>query len=85
VSLDFFCLKHLPAGDPLHNRYVLTDIGGVIVPYGLAEYKPGEVHEAKDDLMPMLKGIYSERHQQYVKKVGIDIVLGPIPIVGSAK
>lgn len=85
MSLDFFCLKHPPAGDPLHNRYVLTDIGGVIVPYGLAEYKPGEVHEAKDDLMPMPKGIYSERHHQYVKKVGLDIVLGPIRIEGIAR
>lgn len=85
MSLDFYCLKHPDTGDPLHNRYVLTDIGGVIAPYGLAEYKPGETHEAKDDLTPMPKGMYSERYRQYVKKAGIDIVLDPIRIEGNAK
>jgi hypothetical protein len=30
-------------------------------------------------------GMYSERHQQYVKKTGIDIVLGEIRIEGVAK
>jgi hypothetical protein len=84
-SLNFFCLKHPPAGDPLHNRYILTDIGGVIAPYGLAEYKPDMEHEAKDDLMLMSKGIYCERHHQYVSKVGIDVVLGPIRIEGPSK
>ncbi len=85
MSVSFYCLKHPDEGDPLHNRYVLTDIGGVIAPYGLAEYKLGEAHDAKDDLIPMLKGMYSERHQQYVKKAGIDIVLGGIRIEGIAK
>lgn len=85
MSLDFYCLKHPDAGDPLHNRYVLTDIGGVIAPYGLADYKPGEAHGAKDDLTPMPKGMYVNRHRQYVAKVGIDIVLDPIRIEGNAK
>lgn len=85
MSVAFYCLKHPDAGDPLHNRYILTDIGGVVVPYGLAEYKPGEAHDAKDDLIPMPRGMYSERHQQYVKKAGIDIVLGGIRIEGNAK
>lgn len=85
MSVSFYCLKHPDEGDPLHNRYILTDIGGVVVPYGLAEYKPGEAHDAKDDLIPMPKGMYSERHQQYVKKAGIDIVLGGIRIEGNAK
>lgn len=85
MSVSFYCLKHPDAGEPLHNRYVLTDIGGVVVPYGLAEYKPGEAHDAKDDLIPMPKGMYSERNQQYFKKAGIDIVLGEIRIEGNAK
>lgn len=85
MSVSFYCLKHPDAGDPLHNRYVLTDIGGVIAPYGLAEYKRGEAHDAKDDLTPMPKGMYNERHKQYVDKAGIDIVLGEIRIEGHAK
>jgi hypothetical protein len=85
MRLDFYCLKHPDAGDPLHNRYVLTDIGGVIAPYGLADYKPGETHGAKDDLTPMPKGMYVDRHRQYVNKVGIDTVLDPIRIEGPAE
>lgn len=85
MCVSFYCLKHPDGGDPLHNRYILTDIGGVIAPYGLAEYKRGKANDAKDDLTPMPKGMYSERHQQYVKKVGIDIVLGEIQIDGKAE
>jgi len=85
MCVSFYCLKHPDGGDPLHNRYVLTDIGGVIAPYGLAEYRRGKARDAKDDLTPMPKGMYSERHQQYVKKIGIDIVLGEIRIEGNAR
>lgn len=84
MNVDFYCLKNLTGGDPLHNRFVLTDIGGVILPYGLAAYKLDEAHSAQDDLQPMLKGIYEARHQQYVKQKGVDIVLGPIRIEGIA-
>ncbi len=84
MNMDFYCLKHQESGDPLHNRFVLTDIGGVVIPYGLAAYKPDEENSAQDDLQPMLTGIYEARHRQYVDQKGIDIVLGPILIEGTA-
>lgn len=45
----------------------------------------GEIRDAKHDSTPMPIGIYSERHLEYVKKTGIDIVLGEIRIEGNEK
>jgi hypothetical protein len=85
LVLNFYCLQNPIKGDPLHNRFVLTDIGGVIVPYGLDEYKPGEKHEAMDDLQPMQKGIFTDRWAQYGERKGIHIVRAPEQIIGTRK
>jgi len=84
VVMDFYCLTNPERGDPLHNRFVLTDVGGVIVPYGLDDYDSVKAHDAKDDLQPMHKGIYEGRWIQYGERKGIDVVLGPVPIAGAA-
>lgn len=82
--VEFYCLQNPEMGDPLHNRFVLTDVGGVVVPYGLDDYGSGKAHEAKDDLQPMHKGIYEGRWIQYGERKGIDVVLGPVSISGIA-
>ena len=47
--------------DGLHNRYVLTDRGGVILGWGLGAGKPGQ----KDDVSLMDPAVYEQRWGQY--------------------
>jgi len=54
----------------------------VIIPYGLDDYTRAAEHTPRDDLTPMLRGMYEERWKQYMEPAEADIVLGPIPING---
>jgi hypothetical protein len=78
VTVQLIVLRKLARGDPLHNRFVLTDVGGVVLPYGVDDYDREANHSAKDDLIPMPSGMYQERWAQYAHGVGTDIVLGPV-------
>lgn len=70
-------LRKAAFGDPLHNRFVLTDVGAVILPYGIDDYDREDNHSARDDLTPMLQGMYKERWAQYAcGQSGNNIVLG---------
>lgn len=80
--VDFYCLEHPPSGDAFHNRFVLTDVGGVIAPYGLDDCSSGATHNAKDDLQPMSKGAYEGRWKQYVEKRDISIIGNLVRVVG---
>lgn len=82
IPIQLLILKNAPGGNPLHNRFLLTDIGGVIIPYGLDDYDREPNHGAEDDLVPMQKGIYEKRWEQYVKLRGVQIVLDPVLICG---
>ncbi len=84
LTVQLVVLRKVIRGDPLHNRFVLTDVGGVILPYGVDDYDREANHSAKDDLIPMQRGMYQERWAQYVDGVGSDIVLGPVIISGAA-
>lgn len=70
VEVELVCLAHPPGGDPLHNRFVMSDIGGAVMPYGIDASSPNAV----DDLQPMQKGIYLSRWRQYARRQGIAIV-----------
>lgn len=80
ISIQLIVLKNATQGNPLHNRFLLTDTGGVIIPYGLDDYDREHNHNAEDDLEPMHKGTYEKRWNQYVKLHGVQIVLGPVSI-----
>lgn len=82
ACVDFYCLENPPSGDAFHNRFVLTDVGGVIAPYGLDDFSSGATHNAKDDLQPMSKGVYEGRWKQYVEKSDISIIGNPVRVVG---
>ncbi|MDE2999673.1 MAG: hypothetical protein OXU79_11410 [Gemmatimonadota bacterium] len=56
-------LRQKPGGESLHNRYILTDRGGVIFSAGLDEAKDGE--SATDDLALMDRYQYDNRWSQY--------------------
>ena len=83
VTLRLVILKKADRGDPLHNRFVLTDVGAIIVPHGVDDYDRESDHSAKDDLTPMLRGMYEERWEQYVNSAAVNIVLGP-EVISSA-
>lgn len=83
VTIRLVVLRKATGGDPLHNRFILTDVGAVIVPYGLADYDREANHVVKDDLTPMLLGMYEERWAQYAGKTMTNVVLGPVTMSGT--
>lgn len=82
--VDFLCLENPPSGDAFHNRFVLTDVGGVVAPYGLDDTSGGVAHNARDDLQPMSKGVYEGRWKQYAEKKDISIIGDPVRVEGVA-
>lgn len=53
--------EEMADADGLHNRYVLTDRGGVNLGWGLDVGKPGQT----DDLSLMAVKVYQHRWEQY--------------------
>jgi hypothetical protein len=88
--------KHIPAGlsvklrrwtqrqggETLHNRYILTDLGGLIFAHGLDEGKSGET----DDVSLMDREQYILRWNQYVSDApAFDSAEEPVVVIGSKK
>lgn len=61
VRVRIVRLEERPRGEHLHNRYILTDLGGVLFGAGLDEGDDG----ATDDLHLLDRAQYDERWQQY--------------------
>jgi hypothetical protein len=62
VRLTVVRLAERPRGAQLHNRYILTDVGGVLFGVGLDDGDDGET----DDLHLLDRAQYEERWRQYV-------------------
>ena len=54
-------LRERDGGERLHNRYILTDLGGVIFGVGLDEGDEGSM----DDIHLLARTQYDERWRQY--------------------
>ena len=76
-------LRQKQDGEKLHNRYILTDIGGVIFGIGLDEGDEGET----DDITLMDRGQYELRWSQYGgdPPTGFEQEGDPIEVVGTRK
>ena len=75
-------LKERTNGEQLHNRYILTELGGVSFGAGLDE-KPGA---AFDDLFLLTRGQYEKRWRQYAADPPVfDQPQDTITIVGSGR
>lgn len=85
LTVKVSVLKNPDHGDRLHNRFVLTDVGGVIVPYGLDGNERDDEHGVKDDLTFMPEGMYSERWKQYAEGKGVELVRGPEELLGAGQ
>lgn len=66
VLIEFVRWGQRAGGEKLHNRYVLTDLGGVALGVGLDEGEPGET----DDLLLLPRAQYEQRWAQYVGAAG---------------
>jgi hypothetical protein len=79
VSIEFVRWRKKAGGDALHNRYVLTDIGGVSLGAGLDAGAAGET----DDLILLPRAQYDLRWAQYVGGSGaFECADQPSTIVG---
>jgi hypothetical protein len=73
-------LVERPGGEGLHNRYILTDLGGVLFGAGLDE---GD-HGTTDDLVVLDRAQYEMRWQQHAGgALGFDQPEPPVEIQGA--
>jgi hypothetical protein len=79
MSITFKCVSAFKNGDEVHNRYLLTDLGGVTIPYGTDSL--GE--HIFDDVTPLYKGQYRTRWKQYGKSEGLNVIGKPVVIQGQ--
>lgn len=80
LSLEFVRWQQKSGGDRLHNRYVLTDVGGVALGIGLDAGDTGET----DDVLLLPRAQYWLRWSQYAEESGaFECVDRPKVIVGS--
>ena len=80
IIVEFVRWRGKSGGEKLHNRYVLTDIGGVSLGIGLDAGAPGET----DDLLVLPRAQYELRWAQYVAENGaFECVDRPLKIVGT--
>lgn len=80
ISIEFVRWRQKAGGDRLHNRYVLTDVGGVSLGVGL---DAGDAAET-DDLLLLPRSQYRLRWSQYVEANGaFDCVDRPVAITGT--
>ena len=76
-------LKKKPNGERLHNRYILSDLGGVTFGIGLDEGDEGET----DDVTLMERSQYELRWSQYGgdPPAGFEQCESPFEIIGTRK
>lgn len=79
-AIEFARWRQRQGGEKLHNRYVLTDLGGVSLGVGLDEGEAGET----DDLLLLPRAQYELRWSQYVGNDGaFEQIDAPIPVRGA--
>ena len=76
-------LSEKQGGERLHNRYILTDLGGVTFGIGLDEGADG----GTDDLALMGRGQYELRWSQYVGNppAGFEQEGMPVEVIGTRR
>jgi hypothetical protein len=80
ISVEFVRWRQRDGGEKLHNRYVLTDLGGVALGVGLDAGEAGET----DDLLLLPRAQYERRWAQYVVDDGaFERVDSPAAVPGA--
>jgi hypothetical protein len=78
-TVEFVRWKQRPGGEKLHNRYVLTELGGVSLGVGLDEGEAGE----SDDLLLLPRAQYTLRWSQYAGGGAFDRADTPASVRGT--
>jgi hypothetical protein len=78
MEITFQCIAPFADGDEVHNRYLLTDIGGAVLPYGT--HPAGE--HVFDDITPLFQGQHRKRWKQFGKGDGLNILGDPVVVQG---
>jgi hypothetical protein len=65
MRLRVACLGQRPGGEKLHNRYILTDVGGVKFGVGLDEHSASGSENETDDISLLSRELYVRRWEQY--------------------
>ena len=83
ATVEFVRWRQKTGGEKFHNRYVLTDLGGVMLGVGLDAGEPGET----DDLSLMSRAQYELRWSQYVTAADgtFDCVDRPSKVTGTRR
>jgi len=82
MTVVFKRLTQKPGGEKLHNRYILTDIGGVRFQIGLDSGNEGET----DDITLLSREIYDLRWKQYASEnPAFEFADEPFEISGTAR
>lgn len=79
MEITFQCIAPFADGDEVHNRYLLTDIGGASLPYGT--HPVGE--RVFDDITPLFEGQYRKRWKQFGKGEKLNIIGESVVVHGS--
>ena len=80
LTLTVHRWKEREDGERLHNRYILTDIGGVSFGTGLDEGDPG----VTDDVARLSADTYDQRLKGYDERNGAFDLDGKVPVAGRA-
>lgn len=72
--------KNRPGGEMLHNRYILTDVGGVQFGVGLDEGDPGMT----DDVMLLEANVFNRRFQDFAGPAYAFDIEGQVTIPAAA-
>jgi len=56
--------------EAIHNRYVITNLAGCSLPYGLQETNQQE----QDEFSLLTEAVYGTRYQQYVELKAVDVI-----------
>ena len=75
-------LRERSGQEKLHNRYILTELGGVSLGVGLDEGQDG----ATDDLVLLDRGVYYERWKQYASDPpAFDLLEEAVEVTGAKR
>ena len=75
-------LQEKPGQEKLHNRYILTELGGVSLGAGLDEGQDG----ATDDLYLLDRDVYDERWKQYASDPpAFDLPEAAVEVTGTSR
>lgn len=83
LNLVIYTLKHTSKGQSLHNRYILTDIGGLAFAHGLDE-NTSRASADRDEALLLEEDVYRQLWSQYANGANAFEVVNKVRIKGIA-